>query len=142
VCEAHGKRFRLGLVSPFDAPQAVAGVTDGHARLRTGEVLFDEAEGGHGHSGGTARSKTQIASLRGRRLVPDAMPNGNEPTRAGAPDPPPAAEIPNEIDGPYRGNRPANRERRVPEELFPVHAIAICKIVPGSAEADPPAATP
>src|SRR6185503_17883586 len=100
VREAHGKRLRPGLVSPFDAPQPIARVADAHARLRTGEVLFHEAERGHGYPSGAARSKTQVGGLRERRFVPDAMTDCNQPSRAGTPDLPLAAEMPYEIHGP------------------------------------------
>ena len=130
MCEAHGKRLRFGLVSPLDAPQSIACVADGDARLRTGEVFLDEAVRGHRCPAGAARAEAQLGGLGERRFAPDAMADRDEPARTRAPDLPPAAEMPYEIDRPHGRNCPRTRQHRVPEELLPVHAIAICKNVP------------
>src|SRR6185295_15560126 len=119
----------------LDAPQPVARVAHGHARLRTGEVLFDEAIGGFGRRGGAARSETKVGRLGEGRFTPDPMVDGDEAPRAGAPDLPSPAQIPYEVDGPHGGHRPRSAERRVPEELAPAHSVAVCKNVPRQAAA-------
>ena len=97
---ANGEGFGLYFMPPFDAPRPAARVTDADAWLRAGEMLLDEPERWDRDALGAAGPEAQISRSRQRRLAPDPMPDCDQTTRAGPPDPPLAAEMPDQIDGP------------------------------------------
>jgi len=94
--EAHRERLARDFVSPLHSPSPAVRVAHRHARLRSGQMLFDESERRFRCERGTSGPVCQIECLDPARIAPQAMTDAEERTRARAAHLVPGAHTPEE----------------------------------------------